>query len=167
MKYLPPILYIIKWEKATRYKYLSGSFHNYIVIGGDSLWNTGITPPEPHPNNLWNLQNPMLSPRHHSLTNLQNHVQFYGRLPLFSGFYKQWIKLNLCDIYAACAVLEFCRFNFSYCYTSTGGSWNQPCRPRTDKAPTCPKKLYEAVLFHDKEGKVWTRYSTFMKTWGC
>jgi len=40
-----------------------------------------------------------------------------------------------------------------YCYTSPGGSWNQPSRPRTDNAPACPKKLYEAVLFHEKEGE--------------
>lgn len=35
---------------------------------------------------------------------------------------------------------------FSYCYTSKGGSWNQPGRPRTDKAPVCPKHLYEIIL---------------------
>lgn len=27
-----------------------------------------------------------------------------------------------------------------------GGSWNVPFRPRTDKAPTEPKKLYESIL---------------------
>lgn len=35
---------------------------------------------------------------------------------------------------------------FSYCYQSRGGSWNQPGRPRTDKAPVCPKQLYEIIL---------------------
>jgi hypothetical protein len=35
---------------------------------------------------------------------------------------------------------------FSYCYTSKGGSWNQPGRPRTDAAPVCPKHLYEIIL---------------------
>lgn len=35
---------------------------------------------------------------------------------------------------------------FSYCYTNKGGSWNQPGRPRTDKAPVCPKHLYEIIL---------------------
>lgn len=35
---------------------------------------------------------------------------------------------------------------FSYCYQSKGGSWNQPGRPRTDKAPVCPKHLYEIIL---------------------
>jgi len=35
---------------------------------------------------------------------------------------------------------------FSYCYTNKGGSWNQPGRPRTDKAPVCPKRLYEIIL---------------------
>lgn len=35
---------------------------------------------------------------------------------------------------------------FSYCYTNKGGSWNQPGRPRTDKAPICPKHLYEIIL---------------------
>lgn len=35
---------------------------------------------------------------------------------------------------------------FSYCYTNKGGSWNQPGRPRTDKAPVCPKQLYEIIL---------------------
>lgn len=35
---------------------------------------------------------------------------------------------------------------FSYCYQSRGGSWNQPSRPRTDQAPTCPKQLYEIIL---------------------
>ena len=32
------------------------------------------------------------------------------------------------------------------CYTNVGGSWNVPSRPREDKAPTCPKKLCEAIL---------------------
>lgn len=35
---------------------------------------------------------------------------------------------------------------FTYCYTNKGGSWNQPGRPRTDKAPVCPKHLYEIIL---------------------
>lgn len=35
---------------------------------------------------------------------------------------------------------------FTYCYTNKGGSWNQPGRPRTDKAPVCPKSLYEMIL---------------------
>ncbi len=35
---------------------------------------------------------------------------------------------------------------FSYCYTNKGGSWNQPGRPRIDKAPVCPKHLYEIIL---------------------
>ena len=35
---------------------------------------------------------------------------------------------------------------FSYCYTNKGGTWNQPGRPRTDKAPICPKSLYEIIL---------------------
>lgn len=35
---------------------------------------------------------------------------------------------------------------FSYCYTNKGGTWNQPSRPRTDKAPICPKALYEIIL---------------------
>lgn len=40
---------------------------------------------------------------------------------------------------------------FSYYYTNRGGSWNQPGRPRTDKAPICPKKLYEIIL-HSERG---------------
>ena len=35
---------------------------------------------------------------------------------------------------------------WTYKYTNVGGSWNCESRPRTDKAPTCPKKLYEAIL---------------------
>jgi hypothetical protein len=35
---------------------------------------------------------------------------------------------------------------WNYCYTNSGGSWNVPSRPREDKAPICPKKLYEAKL---------------------
>lgn len=35
---------------------------------------------------------------------------------------------------------------WTYCYTNHGGSWNVPSRPREDKAPTCPKKLFEAIL---------------------
>lgn len=35
---------------------------------------------------------------------------------------------------------------FSYRYTNKGGSWNQPGRPRTDRAPVCPKHLYEIIL---------------------
>ncbi|WFR59169.1 hypothetical protein QA584_08810 [Anaerocolumna sp. AGMB13025] len=35
---------------------------------------------------------------------------------------------------------------FSYCYTNKGGSRNQPGRPRIDKAPVCPKHLYEIIL---------------------
>jgi len=27
-----------------------------------------------------------------------------------------------------------------------GGSWNTPCRKRTDKAPTCPKKRFSKIL---------------------
>lgn len=40
---------------------------------------------------------------------------------------------------------------FFYCYTNKGGSWNQPGRPRTDKAPICPKQLYEIIL-HSERG---------------
>ncbi len=40
---------------------------------------------------------------------------------------------------------------FSYCYTSKGGSWNQPGRPRTDKAPVCPKYLYEIILVRKED----------------
>ena len=40
---------------------------------------------------------------------------------------------------------------FSYCYTSKGGSWNQPGRPRTDKAPVCPKHLYEIILVRKED----------------
>ena len=35
---------------------------------------------------------------------------------------------------------------FSYCYTNKGGSWTHPGSPRTDKAPVCPKHLYEIIL---------------------
>jgi hypothetical protein len=40
---------------------------------------------------------------------------------------------------------------FTYCYTSKGGSWNQPGRPRTDKAPVCLKHLYEIILNRKEE----------------
>ncbi len=40
---------------------------------------------------------------------------------------------------------------FSYCYTSKGGSWNQPGRPRTDQAPVCPKYLYEIILVRKED----------------
>lgn len=40
---------------------------------------------------------------------------------------------------------------FSYCYTSRGGSWNQPGRPRTDNAPVCPKHLYEIILVRKED----------------
>jgi len=40
---------------------------------------------------------------------------------------------------------------FSYCYTSKGGSWNQPGRPRTDQAPVCPKHLYEIILVRKED----------------
>ena len=46
------------------------------------------------------------------------------------------------------------RPGWRYCYTTTGDSWNRPGRPRTDKAPTCPKKLYEAVLFSVREDDI-------------
>ena len=32
------------------------------------------------------------------------------------------------------------------CYNTAGGSWDTPARRREDKAPTCPKRLYEAVM---------------------
>lgn len=32
------------------------------------------------------------------------------------------------------------------CYTTAGGSWNSPGRPRTDAAPTTPKKLFDVDL---------------------
>ena len=44
---------------------------------------------------------------------------------------------------------------FRYCYTNKGGSWNQPRRPRSDKAPVCPKRLYEIILAR-KGDKTWT-----------
>jgi len=44
---------------------------------------------------------------------------------------------------------------FTYCYTNKGGSWNQPGRPRSDKAPVCPKRLYEIILAR-KGNKTWT-----------
>ena len=44
---------------------------------------------------------------------------------------------------------------FRYCYTNKGGSWNQPGRPRSDKAPVCPKRLYEIILAR-KGDKTWT-----------
>ena len=40
---------------------------------------------------------------------------------------------------------------FTFCYQSRGGSWNQPGRPRTDQAPTCPKQLYEIILNRREE----------------
>lgn len=40
---------------------------------------------------------------------------------------------------------------FTYCYRSKGGTWNQPSRPRTDKAPICPKHLYEIILNRREE----------------
>lgn len=40
---------------------------------------------------------------------------------------------------------------FSYCYTNKGGSWNQPGRPRSDKAPVCPKHLYEIILVRKED----------------
>ena len=40
---------------------------------------------------------------------------------------------------------------FSYCYTNKGGSWNQPGRPRIDKAPVCPKHLYEIILVRKED----------------
>jgi hypothetical protein len=40
---------------------------------------------------------------------------------------------------------------FSYCYTSKGGSWNQQGRPRSDKAPVCPKHLYEIILVRKED----------------
>lgn len=43
---------------------------------------------------------------------------------------------------------------FSYCYTGRGGSWNQPGRPRTDQAPTCPKHLYEIILNRKEEPEI-------------
>ena len=43
---------------------------------------------------------------------------------------------------------------FSYCYTGRGGSWNQPGRPRTDQAPTCPKQLYEIILNRKEEPEI-------------
>lgn len=43
---------------------------------------------------------------------------------------------------------------FSYCYTNKGGSWNQPGRPRTDKAPVCPKQLYEIILNRKEEPEI-------------
>lgn len=35
---------------------------------------------------------------------------------------------------------------WKYVYTNAGGSWDSPSRPREDKHPTCPKKLYECDL---------------------
>lgn len=43
---------------------------------------------------------------------------------------------------------------FSYCYTNKGGSWNQPGRPRTDKAPVRPKQLYEIILNRKEEPEI-------------
>ena len=43
---------------------------------------------------------------------------------------------------------------FSYCYTNKGGSWNQPGRSRTDKAPVCPKQLYEIILNRKEEPEI-------------
>lgn len=35
---------------------------------------------------------------------------------------------------------------FKYYGTNKGGSWNTKCRPRADKAPTIPKKIWEMKL---------------------
>lgn len=35
---------------------------------------------------------------------------------------------------------------WQYEYSNKGGSWNVPSRPREDKAPTIPKKMYSATL---------------------
>jgi hypothetical protein len=40
---------------------------------------------------------------------------------------------------------------FSYCYTSKGGSRNQPGRPRTDQATVCPKHLYEIIMVRKED----------------
>lgn len=34
---------------------------------------------------------------------------------------------------------------WSFVHKTAGGSWDTPSRRRTDKAPTCPKQLWEAV----------------------
>lgn len=36
--------------------------------------------------------------------------------------------------------------NWQFEYITKGGSWNAPSRPRTDKAPTCRKKMFAVVL---------------------
>lgn len=46
---------------------------------------------------------------------------------------------------------SFLASGFSYCYTNKGGSWNQPGRPRSDKAPVCPKHLYEIILVRKED----------------
>lgn len=35
---------------------------------------------------------------------------------------------------------------WNFGYDTNGGSWDTPTRRREDKAPTCPKRLYESVL---------------------
>lgn len=35
---------------------------------------------------------------------------------------------------------------WTYAYNTNGGSWDTPSRRRQDKAPLCPKKLYESDL---------------------
>lgn len=35
---------------------------------------------------------------------------------------------------------------WEYAYTNKGGSWNVPSRPRTNKAPIEPKKMYYSIL---------------------
>lgn len=37
-----------------------------------------------------------------------------------------------------------------FCHTTKGGSWDKPSRPRTDKAPLCPKKMFEAILIIER-----------------
>ena len=46
---------------------------------------------------------------------------------------------------------SFLASGFPYCYTNKGGSWNQPGRPRSDKAPVCPKHLYEIILVRKED----------------
>lgn len=54
---------------------------------------------------------------------------------------------------------------FTYCYQSRGGSWNQPGRPRIDKAPVCPKHLYEIIL-NERGESICRNYLTSITTWG-
>jgi len=35
---------------------------------------------------------------------------------------------------------------WTYVYTTKGRSWDTPSRPRTNRHPTCDKKLYESIL---------------------